>query len=211
MFIWIRLIANRKARSFFLSNMAIIWKSWTGNGFAQNIWDLTITAASRRAAGSQTVKVKAETNPVPKTQPLLDHVQLHWATPKNDPKTWRGRKTRIKEKKTRGAPNFFSPLSAKNCLPVLTFFASSAREKKTPKHKVRNVKLPACVFQPDSRTPFKSMQYSAMVREHGLLLFYNVVIKARCDICNTCPVLATTVKRGEAGYLPQTTTVGPKL
>lgn len=39
-------------------------------------------------------------------------------------KTWRGRKTKKKRerKKTRGAPNFCSPLSAENCLPVLTFF-----------------------------------------------------------------------------------------
>lgn len=61
-----------------------------------------------------------------------------------------------KEKKTRGAPNFFSPLSAKNCLPVLTFFlASTTREKtlQSTKLSVRNVKLPACVFQPGSRIP----------------------------------------------------------
>lgn len=48
------------------------------------IWRLVLRAGG--AAASQAVKVKAETNPVPKTQPLLDHVQVHWTTLKNDPK-----------------------------------------------------------------------------------------------------------------------------
>lgn len=93
--------------------------------------------APRRAAVSQTVKVKAETGPVPKTQPLLDHVQLHWTSPKNDPKskTWRGRKIRKKERKKRGAPNLISPPSAKNCLPVLTFFFCEHCKRKASKAK----------------------------------------------------------------------------
>lgn len=48
------------------------------------VWRLVLRAGG--AAASQAVKVKAETNPVPKTQPLLDHVQVHWTTLKNDPK-----------------------------------------------------------------------------------------------------------------------------
>lgn len=123
----------------------LFWKMSSRSRDARIPSRLMPVGGSRRAAVSQTVKVKAETSPVPKTQPLLDRVQLDWTNPEKTIQkslTWRGRKTGKKEKKSRRAPNFCSPLSEKNCLPVLTFFASTTRET-PPKHKVEREKCEA--------------------------------------------------------------------
>lgn len=83
-----------------------------------------MAAKSRGAAVCQTVKVKAERSA---QSPKLC---LFWITfnsteqaQKPGPKNVRDEEEGKQEKKgkTRGAPNFFSTHSAKNCLPVLTF------------------------------------------------------------------------------------------
>lgn len=107
--------------------LVLFWKAQTEMDmfYFRLVWRLAAGGAGGRQSVSQAVKVKAETTE-PKTQPLLD--QLQWTNPpekKKEKQTWRGRrqekKTKV-EKKNASALNFVKPISAKNYLPVLTFF-----------------------------------------------------------------------------------------
>lgn len=136
---------------FHTVNKVLIWKILTGNRVFQIKSHLTDAAESRRAAVSQTVKVKAETNPVSKTQPLLDRVQLDWTNPEKTIQkslNWRGRKTGKKEKKRDVVQTSFHRYLKRIVFRCWLFLLRALQEKplQSTKLNVRNVKLPACVF-----------------------------------------------------------------
>lgn len=193
----------------------LIGKTLSGSRLFQNKTYLTVAAESRRAAVSQTVKVKAETKPVPEntTSSGSRSTWLNKPPKKRSKKvkTRRGRKTgggekkREREKKqnktARCSKLLFTAIWKELSSGVDFFFVRELREKPLQSTKLRNVKLPACVFFYQAPgfpiNPCSTVQWYVTV-DYCYYCFQIVVMIPSCDTTSffkfqqRCHVLPTS-------------------